>query len=515
VLAAVVVAPFAVADSMAPQSQEQNIQLSGTRSQDFTPDMQAALAQDYARRIQQHATIYARDPERQPDPNWCPAGACLGDPRLDGWDSGHGISTAVLFTARDGATLSGHVWATRAGPAKRPGVVIVNGSITGYEAWYSYAAQALAKDGYVVLTFDTQGEGDSDQFGAPPDQAESQDAGQTGDGGPFYDGGEDALDFFVSTPKQPYVPRASRTSGTSHADKQRRRVATGLDGAFNPYWRMLDRSQIGLAGHSFGAYAVSYLAQADPRVHAVVAWDTLCVPKNSTRTERQALILADPTGPTALPVSDAATSLPGDECMGAPPGYKPDVPIHTPALGISGDYTVSPFYYTEAPSHDYKARVSEAYSKAGVDSGVVVIRGGTHYEYSWGGHATEYATLRGIDIVTWYTAAWFDRYLKRDPTATSRLMSARWRDDARGQAVDPAGDGNLFSEFYRSRMDIHTLSGGHVACEDLRAGCSSLVPAAQDCGVKDFGYLQVDRAPDDGRDPLLAPCLAAAVSARR
>jgi hypothetical protein len=35
----------------------------------------------------------------------------------------------VLFTARDGATLFGHIWATVAGPAKRPGIVITNGSV--------------------------------------------------------------------------------------------------------------------------------------------------------------------------------------------------------------------------------------------------------------------------------------------------------------------------------------------------------------------------------------------------
>ena len=90
----------------------------------------------------------------------------------------------MLFTARDGATLSGHVWATVAGPAKRPGIVITNGSVQADEEMYWYAAQTLAKAGYVVLTFDPQGQGQSDTYGQSPDQNEGVPA-QT-DGRPFY-----------------------------------------------------------------------------------------------------------------------------------------------------------------------------------------------------------------------------------------------------------------------------------------------------------------------------------------
>ena len=71
----------------------------------------------------------------------------------------------MLFTARNGATLSSHVWATKAGPAKRPAIVITNGSVQADEQLYWFAAQALAKAGYVVLTFDPQGQGQSDTQG--------------------------------------------------------------------------------------------------------------------------------------------------------------------------------------------------------------------------------------------------------------------------------------------------------------------------------------------------------------
>jgi hypothetical protein len=71
---------------------------------------------------------------------------CAGDARLYDWvPKGYGLVQPVLFTARDGATIAAHVWATRAGPAKRPGIVITNGSLQAPERVYWYTAQALAE----------------------------------------------------------------------------------------------------------------------------------------------------------------------------------------------------------------------------------------------------------------------------------------------------------------------------------------------------------------------------------
>src|SRR3954451_22942727 len=179
----------------------------------------------------------ANDPERNfaDDLCWNGADGCAGDARLYNWQAkGYGIVKPVLFTARDGATLSGHVWATKAGPAQRPGIVITNGSVQANEQLYWYAAQALAKAGYVVLTWDPQGQGQSDTRGESPDQNEGFPA-QT-DGRPFFDGTEDAINFFSSTPDLPYVPESSCSSGTSHAAKQQRRVKAGLDSPYNPFF---------------------------------------------------------------------------------------------------------------------------------------------------------------------------------------------------------------------------------------------------------------------------------------
>ncbi len=91
----------------------------------------------------------------------------------------------------------------------------------------------------------------------------------------------------LSKPLKPYKPRlscgnANGGEGTSHAPKQDRRVEEGFNAAFNPFHGMVDRSRIGIAGHSLGAAAVSYVGQTDPRVDAIAAYDNLGAPSSGT-----------------------------------------------------------------------------------------------------------------------------------------------------------------------------------------------------------------------------------------
>ena len=391
------------------------------------------------------------DPERSFSANLCASGedGCAGDPRLYDWGpKGYGLVEPVLWTARNGATISGHVWATRAGPAQRPGVVITNGSVQADEQMYWYAAQTLAKAGYVVLTWDPQGQGQSDVPGEGPDASEGVPA--QSDGRPFYDGTVDALDFFLSTPGHPFTPRPSCETGTSHAPKQQRRVAAGLNAAHNPFAHLLDRGRIGLAGHSYGAAGVSYVGQWDPRVKAIVAWDNLG------------------------PADPAAGGRLGERPCPADPDARRPVPITKPALGLSADYGLIATPYTADPDPLAKSAQSLEYSRASVDTGQLVIRGGTHYEFSLIANPAFGATLRGADLTAWYTTAWFDRYVKDDPTADARLRSARWQDD--------------FSFYYRSRLDIDGFT-----CEDLRSGCPGMVP-----GDGEYSYLSLVTSPDAG-----------------
>jgi dienelactone hydrolase len=445
-----------------------------------TPAYQTKLAAVSLANGARALQIQASDPERLfvDDLCWNQGNGCAGDIRLYDWEAnGYGLVRPVLFTARDGATLSGHAWATRAGPPKRPAIVITDGSVQADEQMYWYAAQTLAKAGYVVLTFDPQGQGQSDTFGEGADRLEGVPA-QT-DGRPFYDGTEDALNFLLSTPQQPYEPVPSCSTGTSHAAKQDARVGRGLDAAFDPLWSLVDRSEIGLAGHSYGAAGVSYIAQWDPRVKAVVAWDNLGGP-----------------GPHAAPVpcSSGGSGTIGEADCPADPAARSTVPITRPGLGISADYGLPPLPNTSLPDPNGKSSISLEYSRAGVDTGEIVIRGGSHLDFSWIPNQAFGASLRGPDITDWYTTAWFDKYLKHDPGADARLLSERWREDPVEAGVDPGRDGNAFSFYYHSRLDIHRADGSVFDCEDLRDGCPGM--AADDGYPGDYAYISIDTSAD-------------------
>ncbi|MCW3015919.1 MAG: hypothetical protein JWO02_3011 [Solirubrobacterales bacterium] len=372
---------------------------------------------------------------------WQHMDGCAGDTRLYDWGAkNYGKVTPILFTARNGSQLSGHLWATVAGPARRPGVVITNGSVQAPEELYWFAAQTLAKAGYVVMTWDPQGQGYSDTVGAGADLLDGVPS-QTGR--PFYDGTEDALDFFFSGPAAPYAPRRSCSSGTDHTARQTARVKKGLNSAFNPLHDIVDYTRVGLVGHSLGAAAVSYIGQLDPRVKAIVAYDNLATPATPPQTCA--------SGSSARPVAA----------------------LTKPALGMSADYGLLPQPNLSEPDPLAKSAGSLTLSKAGVDTAELIIRGGTHYEFSFLPNPAFGGTLRGEDMVSWYTTAWLDKYVKGDdPTADERLLTDRWRSDAASGAVDPDHDPNMFSRYYRSRLDVHTAAGKHVVCEEVRpVGC--------------------------------------------
>ena len=406
----------------------------------------------------------ATDPDRFFLAGICATGAsaCAGDVRLNGFEErGRGLSRPVRFTARNGSTIAAHVWATSSGPARRPLVVITSGSIQAPEQPYWWAAQTLAKAGYVVVTSDPAGQGQSDLFGAGADALEGvhpQVAGNT-----FYDGTQDALDFALSTPSVPFCPRPSR-SGTRHCDTQRARSDAGRSSAFNPLWRLVDPDRVGLAGHSYGASGVSWIGQQDPRVDAVVAWDRLC-------------------DPSSVPASCSRGG------QGGP------VPLRVPALSIVADSFLG-LEVLQGPPADpaAKAAVSRRYSAAGIDSGSIGIRGGTHFEFSYLPLQAFRATRRGIDLAAWYTLAWLDKYVKGDPTADRRLLADRWRRDRIDASLDPAGGGNLLSDWSTSRLDVRRADGGRFRCEDLRAGCAGQV--TDDGQAADWGFLPIATAKD-------------------
>ncbi len=454
-----------------PTREEQNYSKINERQAEYsTPAYQKDLAARGAQREAETEELRVRDPERDPYANLCahPMNGCAGDVRLYDWEkNGYGIVKPVEWTTRNGATISGHVWMTRAGSEQRPGIVITNGSVQAPEQLYWFAAQTLAKRGYVVLTADPQGQGLSDTNGEGADRGEGVPSQA---GRPFYDGTEDAIDFFYSSPLRPYSPRRSCTTGTSHRAKQVRRVHAGLDAAYNPLWRYFDHRRLGLAGHSFGAAGVSFVGQKDPRVKAIVAWDNLAAPAAAISFQGQRFDCAS---------NPASRTVP---------------PITKPALGMSADYYLTPTPYSSDPDPLGKSPGSLAYSRAHVDTGELVIRGGTHYEFSYIPNQAFGATLRRMDAVAWYTGAWFDKYVRGDQGADRRLLTSRWRADAAEAAVDPTSDGNLFSFYYRSRLQIHRADGGLFRCENLRAGCPGL--STGDGVAGPYSYLAAARTKD-------------------
>ena len=458
----------AAAQSFDPAQEAANYAKSTERTaHDADPEFQALLRTESVLSYQEAVQILATDRERDFSGNlcWQHNDGCAGDVRLYHWGrDGYGIVEPVLWTARNGATISGHVWRTAAGAKKRPGVVITPGSVQAPEELYLFAATTLAKAGYVVLTFDVQGQGRSDTYGEGADRNEGvpSQAAQ-----PFYDGTEDALDFFLSTPRTPYRPRPSCTTGTDHAPKQVRRVAAGFNAAHNPAHAVLDAERIGLVGHSLGAAAVSFVGQKDPRVDAIVAYDNLRSP---------------PIGVTTCPSAPASREQPA---------------ITKPALGMSGDYALFAGPYTAAPDPQSRNAASHAYSAAGVETMQLNIRGGTHFEFSYIPNAAFGATLRGIDMAAWYTQSWFDRLLRRDKTATARLLTRRWHDDPAEAAADPSGNGAMFSSYLRSRYDL-VFGDARVTCEDMGAGtCPELT--GEDGRPADYSYLEQARTPDAPR----------------
>ena len=285
----------------------------------------------------------------------------------------------VHFLSRTGAKLQGHIWGAE-GRGRRPGVVITPGSIQGSDQMYWWAAHALVRAGYTVMTFDAQGQGQSETFGHAPGSA-----APTRDGVPFQqepnfvNGTVDALRFFLSTPSDPYVP-----TGWSKKDVAAARNASEderLDWR-NPGHARLNRDHLGIAGHSLGARAVSVVQQCSDRG---TAWRKVAACNGQS-----------------FPIK-AVVGWDGLRSEGV-------VPV-VPGMDQRADgYFLSPTPAPRAPDPKDALGTYQAWRKAGLDTHLTVVRAGTHLEWShvpYHGPATRY----GDDLAAFYTVAWMDRFV--------------------------------------------------------------------------------------------------------
>ncbi|WP_206340348.1 hypothetical protein [Blastococcus litoris] len=404
-----------------------------------------------------------------------------GNPYRAGWDGTRGQITPVSFPNRYGALIQGDVFSPLPGATDPytgeplegpfPGVVLTTGSVQGSERMYWWLAQDLAERGYVVLTYDVQGQGRSETF---PHQADPADlpycsfaaaplAGeQTGcPGVPFQQtsnfvyGTQDAIDFFLSTPSAPY---GSPSAGSVDVD------------AYNPLWESFDRSpdpdtatpgrttRLAVIGHSLGAIAVSYLQGVDDRIQTVVALDKL---------------------------STTAAVRDGEEFDALGP-LEPVVP----ALGVQSEYgfTVAPYFAnsglfdasgagspTEAPDPRRELATGfDGWTVAGVDSMVVVPRASTHLEYTDIAYVLP-ASRWGQALSSVYTQAWLAKYLQHDPAADDALLAESLRylePDATGTWRPVALDrSERLSFYFCSGYDLATATGRAADHDIADVGC--------------------------------------------
>ena len=130
-----------------------------------------------------------------------------------------------------------------------------------------------------------------------------------------------------------------------------------FDSVANPLFQALDRSKLGVAGHSLGAAAVSWVGQCDSRVKTIVAWDDL-----------QPVDITKCAANVTVPKQYQAKKL------------------HAPALATTNDYefNVQPATHVPNPHGDTNAgggagdKGYQSLTKAGVDSQLVSFRNGTH-----------------------------------------------------------------------------------------------------------------------------------------
>lgn len=443
----------------------------------------AAAMQDAIARLQADPAAALQVPLNTPLTPLCSTWSlqCAGDPFIapgtDPFFDADAELTPVVFYDRGCARISGRVWKPRGANHRLPGVVIQNGSVQAPETVYWWMAKVLVRAGYVVLTFDPRGQGRSDW------QTPMGEQGGNANPAVFWNGLVDAIDFFRSSPQQPY-PHNGSCAGT---------YPTPIT-ASNPYVDTIDADRLGIVGHSLGAVAVSVVQGygapgADPwpgqldaqnPVKVAVAWDGLTAPGGGAEVGGAGGNLLE-----ALPdaFSDTFTQQFAQRDL---PTFKPRVP----SMGQSGEYGLAPTPFLQPPEPDAHKDAFKAWQAAGVPVFEFTIRGSTHYEWSllatfpttsWCPQIVDGECVGGWGnpMAKHYTLAWLDRWLK--------LPSEPGYGDADARLLDDAGWQERYSFYYRSARSFPDRRGTAQRCEDIRAGCRATANRARSNGGESRG----------------------------
>lgn len=224
---------------------------------------------------------------------------------------------------------------TQTYPGKRPAVALMHGK-GGTKCSLAWAARLLAAHGYVTLILTNPG------TGSQPD------------------------------------PVPGHILATRQAVKY-------LRSSSNPFDQYIQDKNIGLAGHSLGAKAVSFAQGVALNVQAIVALDNL----------------------NEFSYGDPATPL---NCSG---NLSHPATPRVPALGMAMDLPCA----SDPPKTD-KQYGYKAWHSAKLPAMELVMRGFAHTDF--GGGATDAKLKRA----GYYMLAWFNRWLLHDQSQCAKLLSA-------------------------------------------------------------------------------------------
>ena len=162
---------------------------------------------------------------------------------------------------------------------------------------------------------------------------------------------------------------------------------------------------------------------------------------------------------------------------------------------MSADYGLTPQPNTSDPDPLAKSQQSLAYSQAGVDTGELIIRGGTHYEFSFipnaafGGNAAR--RRRGRLVHDRLVRQVREGRRERRQAAADEPLAVTTRSRPRSTRTTTA---TCSPSTTRRGSTSGSRGGGRFTCEDLRTGCAGMV--SSDGWSGGYSYLEVATSPD-------------------